>query len=117
MGSSGLILTLWYVTDVATLHIPAALPDDVAARMQQLALRAFQVTGCRGLARIDFLLCRKTGTPYLNELNTMPGFTSISMYPKLMAHAGVGYTELVTTLCELGLSHHRARRELSNLRG
>lgn len=106
-----------YVTDVATLHIPAALPDDVTAELQRLALRAFQVTGCKGLARVDFLLCRKTGTPYLNELNTMPGFTSISMYPKLMAHAGIDQTALVTALCELALAHHRGRRELSNLRG
>ena len=105
-----------YVNDVATLHIPAAVPDDVEAAIRRTALRAFQVTGCKGLARIDFLLCRKTGTPYLNELNTMPGFTSISMYPKLMAHAGVSYPELVTTLCELALEHHRARRGLSNLR-
>jgi D-alanine--D-alanine ligase len=122
-GEIGLPPGVWYdydtkyVNDVATLDIPAALPEDVVARMQQLALRAFQVTGCKGLARIDFLLCRKTGTPYLNELNTMPGFTSISMYPKLMAHAGVGYTELVTTLCELAMEHHRVRRRLSNLRG
>jgi D-alanine--D-alanine ligase len=106
-----------YVTDAATLHVPAPLPPDVAARMQALALRAFQVTGCKGLSRIDFLLCRKTGTPYLNELNTMPGFTSISMYPKLMEHAGVPPTELVTRLCELALAHHGARRGLSNLRG
>lgn len=106
-----------YVNDVATLHLPAVLDPDLTARMQQLALRSFQVTGCKGLARIDFLLCRKTGTPYLNELNTMPGFTSISMYPKLMAHAGVGNTELVTRLCELALAHHHARRGLSNLRG
>jgi D-alanine-D-alanine ligase len=106
-----------YVSDVATLHIPAALPDDVVEAIRRSALRAFQVTGCKGLARIDFLLCRKTGTPYLNELNTMPGFTSISMYPKLMAHAGVSYGELVTALCELALVHHRVRRELSNLRG
>lgn len=106
-----------YVTDVATLHVPASLPADVAADLQRIAVRAFQVTGCKGLARVDFLLCRKTGTPYLNELNTMPGFTSISMYPKLMEHAGVGTTALVTALCELGLEHHRARRGLSNLRG
>jgi D-alanine--D-alanine ligase len=122
-GEIGLPPGLWYdydtkyVSDVARLDIPARLSEDVVARMQRLALRAFQVTGCKGLARIDFLLCRKTGTPYLNELNTMPGFTSISMYPKLMAHAGVGYTELVTTLCELGLEHHRVRRGLSNRRG
>jgi D-alanine--D-alanine ligase len=122
-GEIGLPPGVWYdydtkyVNDVATLDIPAVLPEDVAAQMQRLALRAFQVTGCRGLARIDFLLCRKTGTPYLNELNTMPGFTSISMYPKLMAHAGVDQTALVTALCELALSHHRARQGLSNLRG
>lgn len=106
-----------YVNDVATLHIPAALPDDVVAAIGRTALRAFQVTGCKGLARIDFLLCRKTGTPYLNELNTMPGFTSISMYPKLMEHGGMSQTELVTALCELALEHHHARRRLSNLRG
>ncbi|MCA9710970.1 MAG: D-alanine--D-alanine ligase [Myxococcales bacterium] len=105
-----------YVLDVATLHIPAPLPDDVIEAIRRSALRAFQVTGCKGLARIDFLLCRKTGTPYLNELNTMPGFTSISMYPKMMAHAGVDYPSLVTRLCELGLAHHHARRRLSNLR-
>jgi D-alanine--D-alanine ligase len=122
-GEIGLPPGVWYdydtkyVNDVATLQIPAALPDDVVAEMQTIALRAFQVTGCKGLARIDFLLCKQTGTPYLNELNTMPGFTSISMYPKLMAHAGVGYTALVTALCELALTHHRARRGLSNLRG
>jgi len=122
-GEIGLPPGVWYdydtkyVTDVATLHVPAPLSEDVAERLQRIALRAFQVTGCKGLARVDFLLCRKTGTPYLNELNTMPGFTSISMYPKLMEHAGVEQTELVTTLCELALEHHRVRRGLSNLRG
>lgn len=121
-GEIGLPPGVWYdydtkyVHDVTTLHIPAAVPPEAEAEIRRTALRAFQVTGCKGLARIDFLLCRKTGTAYLNELNTMPGFTSISMYPKLMAHAGVSYTELVTALCELGLQHHHARRRLSNLR-
>lgn len=121
-GEIGLPPGVWYdyetkyIHDVATLHIPASLPEPTAAAIQQAALRAFQVTGCKGLARIDFLLCRRTGTPYLNELNTMPGFTSISMYPKLMDHAGVPYPALVTRLCELGLAHHRARRQLSNAR-
>lgn len=103
-----------YVHDVAVLHVPAPLPESVAEAITAAALRAFQVTGCQGLARIDFLLCRRTGTPYLNELNTMPGFTSISMYPRLMAHAGVSYPELVTRLCELGLAHHQVRQRLSN---
>ena len=102
-----------YIDDVATLHIPAELPEDIVKAVQATALRAFQVTGCKGLARVDFLLCRQTGVAYLNELNTMPGFTSISMYPKLMGHAGVSYSELVTWLCELGLENHRSRRRLS----
>lgn len=121
-GEIGLPPGVWYdydtkyVHDVTTLHIPAALPPGVEEAIRRTALRAFQVTGCTGLARIDFLLCRKTDTAYLNELNTMPGFTSISMYPKLMAHAGVSYSELVTELCELALRHHHARRRLSNQR-
>jgi D-alanine--D-alanine ligase len=102
-----------YVKDVAVPQIPASLPAELADRIRALALRAFEVMGCRGLARIDFLLDRMTGDVYLNELNTMPGFTSISMYPKLMEHAGVRYPELIHRLCELALAHHRARRELT----
>jgi D-alanine-D-alanine ligase len=105
-----------YVNDVATLHIPADLPSDVADRIRELALRAFRVTDCKGLARIDFLLDRETHTPYLNELNTMPGFTSISMYPKLMAHAGIDYPTLITRLCDLAQQHHHTRRTLTNER-
>ncbi|MCA9653588.1 MAG: D-alanine--D-alanine ligase [Myxococcales bacterium] len=105
-----------YVNDVAVLHVPAPLPEETVEGIRASALRAFQVTGCKGLARIDFLLCRRTGTAYLNELNTMPGFTSISMYPRMMAHAGVSYRELVSRLCDLGLEHHHVRRQLSNER-
>lgn len=105
-----------YVHDVAVLHVPAPLPKETVDAIKAAALRAFQVTGCKGLARIDFLLCRTTGTAYLNELNTMPGFTSISMYPRMMEHAGVSYRELITRLCELGMEHHHVRRQLSNER-
>jgi D-alanine--D-alanine ligase len=121
-GEIGLPPGVWYdyetkyEKDVATLHIPADLPASAASRIRALALSSFRATGCRGLARIDFLFDRASSTPYLNELNTMPGFTSISMYPKLMAHAGVPYRELVTRLCELALVHHGKRRGLSNLR-
>lgn len=101
-----------YIKDVATVAIPAALDDAVAATIRTTALAAFRATGCHGLARIDFLLERGTGRAYLNELNTMPGFTSISMYPKLMAHAGVDYPELIHRLCELGLARHRERAAL-----
>jgi D-alanine--D-alanine ligase len=102
-----------YLKDAASLQIPADLPDSVAERLQDLALRAFHVAGCKGLARIDFLVDRATLQPYLNEVNTLPGFTTISMYPKLMARAGVPYVELITQLCELALSHHAARSKLS----
>ena len=84
-GEIGLPEGVWYdydtkyLTDVASLHIPAALDDALASRMRALAIRAFTVMGCKGLARVDFLLDRRTSTPYLNELNTMPGFTSISI--------------------------------------
>lgn len=105
-----------YVKDVAKLAIPAVF-DGVGAAQQIAAIResalaAFRATGCHGLARVDFLLDRTSGTAYLNELNTMPGFTSISMYPKLIAHAGIPYPELIDRLCALGLARHRERSAL-----
>ncbi len=101
-----------YINDVASYAIPAELSDAQVAAIRASALAAFRVTGCHGLARIDFLLDRGTGVAYLNELNTMPGFTSISMYPKLMAHAGIAYPELVDRLCTLALARHRERSAL-----
>jgi D-alanine--D-alanine ligase len=102
-----------YLKDVATLQIPAQLPAELVTRLRDLALRAFRVAGCKGLARVDFLVDRTTLEPWLNEINTMPGFTSISMYPKLLGHDGLGYTELLTRLCELALAHHAGRQRLS----
>lgn len=121
-GEIGLPAGVWYdydtkyEKDVATTHVPADLDPGMAARISALALRAFRVTGCHGLARIDFLLDRATGTPFLNELNTMPGFTSISMYPKLMAHAGIPYRDLVTRLCDLATERHAGRGRLATRR-
>jgi len=101
-----------YIDDVATLGIPADLPQASADRIRAMALASFRATGCKGLARVDFLVDRHTLEPYLNELNTMPGFTSISMYPKLMEHAGVPYGELISSLCDLGMQCHEERRAL-----
>jgi len=101
-----------YVNDVATYAIPADIPSDLVQTLQRDAKRAFVALGCSGLARIDFLLDRDSGVAYLNEPNTMPGFTSISMYPKLMEHSGVDYRSLVSTLCDLGLQRHRERAGL-----
>lgn len=102
-----------YENDVATLAIPADLPADTVAELQRIALAAFRACDCRGLARVDFLVERDGLRPWLNELNTLPGFTSISMYPKLMGHVGVSYSELITRLCELGLAEQERRRQLS----
>lgn len=105
-----------YVDDVASYSIPAELPGATAELLRELALRAFRATRCSGLARIDFLVERGSLHPWLNEVNTMPGFTSISMYPKMMAAAGVPYSALITRLVELALAEHQRRRELSTVR-
>ncbi|MEZ4449836.1 MAG: D-alanine--D-alanine ligase family protein [Nannocystaceae bacterium] len=102
-----------YIDDVATYHIPADLPASAAERLRLTALQAFRAVGCKGLARVDFFVDVDTLEPYLNEVNTMPGFTSISMYPKMMAEYGVPYTALLSRLCDLALDHHRARQALS----
>ncbi len=105
-----------YLDDVASYAIPAELPAQTAALLQELALRAFRATRCAGLARVDFLVERGSLNPWLNEVNTMPGFTSISMYPKMMGAAGIGYSELITRLVDLGLAAHRQRAGLAMTR-
>ena len=90
-----------YTAGRATEHIPAPVPPEIAARVRELALSAFKLLDCAGLARIDFFYVEETGELYLNEVNTMPGFTLTSMYPKLWAAAGLSYPELVTRLIEL----------------
>ncbi len=101
-----------YLSNSATLQIPAELPATLRDRLRDLSLRAFRAAGCKGLARIDIFVDKYTGKPYLNEINTMPGFTSISMYPKLIEHVGVPYRELITGLCDLGLAAHQNRQDL-----
>jgi D-alanine-D-alanine ligase len=78
-------------------------------RVRQLAILAFQAIDGAGMARVDFLLDRKTGKIFVNEINTIPGFTSISMYPKLWEASGVPYGELVDRLIELALDRQRDR--------
>ena len=86
----------------ATLEIPARVGGESAKRIQSLAIKAFQVLECEGLARADFFLC-ENGDVLINEINTMPGFTKISMYPKLWETSGIGYTELISRLINLAL--------------
>ena len=80
-------------------------------------MRAFEAAGCSGLARVDFFIDRTNGAVYLNELNTMPGFTSISMFPKMCAAAGLEYSDLIQLLIDLGLERFEAHRSLTTDRG
>ena len=84
-------------------------PPAVAASVRELAVAAFRAIDGAGLARVDFLLSGKTGELYLNELNTLPGFTAISMYPKLWEATGLPYDELVERLIDLALERHGDR--------
>lgn len=100
-----------YVNGASTTQIPAAdLSPEKIKEFQALARRAFETLDCSGLARVDFFLERKTDNIYLNEINTIPGFTSISMYPKLMGTAGIPYPELIDRLLQLALERHADKR-------
>ncbi|WP_457583109.1 D-alanine--D-alanine ligase family protein [Ensifer canadensis] len=89
--------------DGAAISVPAVLPDEVTQRLQDMAAKAFTALGCEGLARVDFFVGPDMSV-VINEVNTMPGFTDISMYPKAMAASGVSYPELVGLLIEHGLA-------------
>lgn len=99
-----------YVSDNgARLVIPAELGAEMTAEIQRLAIRAFQAIDGSGLARVDFFLERATNKLIINEINTLPGFTSISMYPKLWEVSGIGYGQLIDRLIELAFERHREK--------
>jgi len=98
--------------DGATWRIPADVPPAVAAEVQALAVRTFRVLDLAGMARVDFFLDRKTAKLYVNEVNTIPGFTAISMYPKMWEASGLSSRDLVTRLVELAIERRNARRRL-----
>jgi D-alanine-D-alanine ligase len=95
-----------YLDEGSELVIPAKLTKSETRKVQQLAVAAFQAVDCSGLARVDFLMDPATRKIYLNEINTMPGFTAISMYPKLWAASGLSYPDLIDRLIQLGLERH-----------
>ena len=102
-----------YVDDASELIIPAPLPEETAERVRELSLAAFRAVDARGLARVDFFVERGGARRvYVNEVNTMPGFTPISMYPKLWAASGIPYAELIDRLIRLALEEHRERRDV-----
>src|SRR6201998_1659534 len=99
-----------YLDEGSELIIPAKLTKAEVKKVQELAIRAFQAVDCSGLARVDFLMDPKTRKLYVNEINTMPGFTSISMYPKLWAASGLSYSDLIGRLIQLGLERHEEKK-------
>ena len=99
-----------YLAEGSELVIPAKLNRAEMKRVQALAVAAFQAVDCAGLARVDFLMEPESRKLYVNEINTMPGFTAISMYPKLWAATGVSYPELIDRLIELGVERHRDKK-------
>lgn len=96
----------------AALKIPAEIPDELLDRLQELALRAYQATCCSGMARVDFLM-DQSGRLVINELNTLPGFTNISMYPKLWEASGIAYSDLIDQLIQLGIEQFQAENSLT----
>lgn len=98
-----------YLSGQSRLSIPAKLSEEQSNFIRATALKAFRVLGCAGLSRVDFLMDKHTGGIYLNELNTLPGFTAISMYPKLWDQCGVPYAQLLQKLVELGIERAEQR--------
>src|ERR1035441_1996430 len=89
---------------VSPQRCPAWLPE------RRLAVECYRAVGCEGMARVDFLLESVTGKLYLNEINTIPGFTAISMYPKMLEQSGLPFSALLDRLIELALQRHAARK-------
>ena len=100
-----------YLLDKAVIELPAKLSSEKTAEMQSLAVRCFEAVGCEGMGRVDFLMETATEAFYVNEINTIPGFTSISMYPKMWEYSGLPYPELLDRLIQLALQRAAAKRE------
>jgi D-alanine-D-alanine ligase len=99
-----------YLLDRAQTQLPADLPPDRTEELRRLAVECYKAVECEGMARVDFLLESSTGKLYINEINTIPGFTSISMYPKMWEHSGVGFAALIDRLIELALDRDGKRK-------
>ncbi len=94
-----------YVHNTAKLFIPARLPASLQEKVRAEALKAYKALGCRGMSRVDFFVDEQTGSIVLNEVNTIPGFTDISMYPRLMEASGISFAELTERLIELAMEN------------
>ena len=92
-----------YVTDTSTAYIPARISEDVEEQVRELAVQVYSAIGCQGLSRVDFFVTYEDNRIVFNEINTLPGFTSISMYPKLFAASGIPYSQLIDELLQLAV--------------
>lgn len=100
-----------YIDGGTQLIIPAELPGDVSKKVQEIALCAFKAVDAVGMARVDFFVSKKENKIYLNEINTIPGFTSVSMYPRLWMASGIPYPELIDRLIQLALERHQDKKQ------
>ena len=101
-----------YHDEKSELIIPAPIPNETAEQMRKMAITAYRAIDCAGMARVDFLLDRDSGEFYINEVNTIPGFTQISMYPKLWEASGLAYPQLIERLIELALERRCERNQI-----
>jgi D-alanine-D-alanine ligase len=98
--------------DSAQITIPAAMPDAVHEQIKKLSKKAYSLLNCHDLARVD-LFVKEDGTVFINEINTLPGFTNISMYPSLIQYEGIGYQDLITKLVEMARERHNENRRIT----
>ncbi|GAG64960.1 unnamed protein product, partial [marine sediment metagenome] len=100
-----------YIDEKTQLIIPADLPDGVSRKVQEIALRAFKAVDTAGMARVDFFVSKKENKIYLSEINTIPGFTSVSMYPRLWEASGISYAGLIDRLIQLALERYQDKKQ------
>jgi D-alanine-D-alanine ligase len=99
-----------YLLDKAKTQVPADLAPELTEELRRLAVECYRAVECEGMGRVDFLLESATGKLYINEINTIPGFTSISMYPKMWEHSGIGFSALIDQLIELAMDRHKRKK-------
>ena len=101
-----------YLEDSTELIAPANLEKEIVERLQEYAIRAFKAVDCEGMGRVDFLMEKTTAKIFISEINTIPGFTQISMYPKLWEVSGITYPELISRLIDLAIERHEMKKKL-----
>jgi D-alanine-D-alanine ligase len=100
-----------YIDQATQLIVPADLPENISEKVRKIALCAFKVIDAAGMARVDFFVTKKENKIYLNEINTIPGFTSVSMYSRLWEASGVSYSKLIDRLIQLALERYQDKKQ------